>query len=446
MQGLAATIEVHGYLNLLRQEFVRAQKADKEEYRESLNNATLTVATVHPRPEVPFEHLNDTDRARADLVQQLKLQNSSNAQLSESESDPESDPDIKEARARLIRALEEYKGEHPPTGIDPSELTVPVDVYKGTHATICKAVRAGNELAIKKVNMMGSDMVEQIYKRINRESKIWQKLNHPNVVTFLGCSGPKNDLPFMISEWMPNGNARLYARKHREWMENGTGQDADCVKIVRDLCIGLIHLHLMCDLTSKVVCPVPEFSGGSDSIPDVRHSLDVAEGLVYLHSQGVTHGGLKASNILIDADHKARITDFALASIAAQLQTGSRPPSMRWSAPEVLEGELGEPGADIYSFACTILEIITDADPFHHHTHLYRLHRLVREGLRPDFPESPASRDRGLQNHLSPLWILMQACWAPRVKARPEAGEVRNRMADIWISRGGQPYRTKILE
>jgi len=249
---------------------------------------------------------------------------------------------------------------------------------------------------------MDSDtsMVDAVYRRINRESKIWQKLDHPNVVRFLGCSGPKNDFPFMISEWMHNGNARFYARKLREQKNLGKGKDADCVKIC----------------------------------------LDIAEGLAYLHSQGVIHGGLKASNILIDAQGRARMTDFALASIAAEVQTGSRPPPMRWSAPEVLEGVLNVPGADIYAFACTILEIITDADPFQSHRNLYRLHTLIRQGLRPDFPESAMAWERGLTNDKCPLWILMQVSWTPLANRRPGASEVRDRMRDVWKSRGGTPY------
>ena len=164
----------------------------------------------------------------------------------------------------------------------------------------------------------------------------------------------------------------------------------------------------------------------------------------------------RQSNILIDKKGQARMTDFALASIAAEVQTGSRPPPMRWSAPEVLEGELGEPGADIYAFACTILEvcpktesprtssrcpqIITDADPFQGHMHLYRLHRLIREGLRPDFPESAIAWHRGLTNNRCPLWTLMEVSWTPRANRRPEASEVRDTMRAIWKSRGGTPY------
>ena len=91
--------------------------------------------------------------------EQQNLPSSSSSSLPEL--DPEEDREIKDARARLIRALEAYKGEHPPTGIDPAELTVPVEISRGEHATIYKGVRAGNPVAIKKLNipLTDSDMV-----------------------------------------------------------------------------------------------------------------------------------------------------------------------------------------------------------------------------------------------------------------------------------------------
>jgi len=60
----------------------------------------------------------------------------------------------------LIRALEGYKGEHPTLVIDHSELTILVKMHSGDHATIDKGVRAGNAVAIKRVNMMDSKLVD----------------------------------------------------------------------------------------------------------------------------------------------------------------------------------------------------------------------------------------------------------------------------------------------
>ena len=90
-------------------------------------------------------------------MRSFEQQNSPSTTLSDS--DPEEDPEIKDARARLIRALEAYKGEHPPMGIEHSELTIPVEFHRGDHATIYKGVRAGNPVAIKKVNITDPELV-----------------------------------------------------------------------------------------------------------------------------------------------------------------------------------------------------------------------------------------------------------------------------------------------
>jgi len=69
------------------------------------------------------------------------------------------DPDVREAREKLIQALEGYRGDRPLFSIDSSELTVPVEIHRGDHAVICKGIRAGRTVAIKKVNVE-SNMVE----------------------------------------------------------------------------------------------------------------------------------------------------------------------------------------------------------------------------------------------------------------------------------------------
>ncbi len=96
----------------------------------------------------------------------------------------------------------------------------------------------------------------------------------------------------MISEWMPNGNARLYARELRELKDFGRGNDADCVKIVRrshmTLAFSPMHLHFF------LSGAFPQFRVKDSPNSNVHRSLDVTEGLVYLHSQAIIHGGLKA--------------------------------------------------------------------------------------------------------------------------------------------------------
>ena len=47
-------------------------------------------------------------------------------------------------------------------------------------------------------------------QRIIHESKTWEPLRHENIVPFLGYCGPKDKVPFMVSEWMDNGGVRQY--------------------------------------------------------------------------------------------------------------------------------------------------------------------------------------------------------------------------------------------
>ncbi|KAL9258405.1 putative receptor-like protein [Drosera capensis] len=92
--------------------------------------------------------------------------------------------------------------------------------------------------------------------------------------------------------------------------------------------------------------------------------LDVAKGLAYLHygvKPGIYHRDIKATNILLDADMRARVADFGL---ARQTREGQSHLTTRvagthgYLAPEyALYGQLTEK-SDVYSFGIVILEIM----------------------------------------------------------------------------------------
>ena len=112
-----------------------------------------------------------------------------------------------------------------------------------------------------------------------------------------------------------------------------------------------------------------------------RHQLsDVANGLCYLHSHNVVHRDLKGvrdcseshpitvltsdqPNILVDADGRARIMDFRLATVAIDVNFEPSPSDQRvgseqWSAPEVLlKNERTSKKTDIFSFAMVMIEV-----------------------------------------------------------------------------------------
>ncbi|THG16460.1 hypothetical protein TEA_010227 [Camellia sinensis var. sinensis] len=91
---------------------------------------------------------------------------------------------------------------------------------------------------------------------------------------------------------------------------------------------------------------------------------DVAKGLAYLHygvKPSIYHRDIKATNILLDADMRARVADFGLAKQSREGQshlTTRVAGTHGYLAPEyVFYGQLTEK-SDVYSFGVVILEIM----------------------------------------------------------------------------------------
>ncbi len=94
----------------------------------------------------------------------------------------------------------------------------------------------------------------------------------------------------------------------------------------------------------------------------VFHIMEqVASALDYAHRHGIIHRDVKPSNILIDKDDHAYLTDFGLAlwqSVNKTLGTAFGTP--RYISPEqALASEKSVPQSDIYSLAVVMYEILT---------------------------------------------------------------------------------------
>ncbi|KAF9785470.1 kinase-like domain-containing protein [Thelephora terrestris] len=174
------------------------------------------------------------------------------------------------------------------------------DVWKGIHN--------GRKVCIKDPRFHVQNR-EAVKKSFCKEAITWKRLEHPNVVSFIGVT--QNPLQ-IVSEWMPNGTVR-------EYVNENPGANR----------VGLL--------------------------------LDVAEGLNYLHASHTTHGDLKGPNILVDCTGRACLADFGLASVVrgltSVLVTEVQGYSGRWAAPEVLgSGDRNTREADVFSFGMVVVE------------------------------------------------------------------------------------------
>ena len=107
-----------------------------------------------------------------------------------------------------------------------------------------------------------------------------------------------------------------------------------------------------------------------DSLMEVDRVLEImsqiASALDYAHSQNIIHRDVKPSNILIDKDDKAILTDLGLVlRSSAETTMGTAFGTPRYIAPEqATASDKAVPQSDIYSFAVIMYEMLTGQTPF----------------------------------------------------------------------------------
>ncbi|XP_008456072.2 probable receptor-like protein kinase At1g11050 [Cucumis melo] len=197
-------------------------------------------------------------------------------------------------------------------------------VYKGT-------LPDGSMVAVKKV--IESDF--QGNAEFCNEVEIISNLKHRNLVPLRGCCViDGNDgydegasERYLVYDYMPNGNLDDYL-----------------FPIPYDQ-VGTVKKSLTWPQRKNII-------------------LDVAKGLAYLHygvKPAIYHRDIKATNILLDADMRARVADFGLAKQSREGQshlTTRVAGTHGYLAPEyALYGQLTEK-SDVYSFGVVVLEIM----------------------------------------------------------------------------------------
>lgn len=105
----------------------------------------------------------------------------------------------------------------------------------------------------------------------------------------------------------------------------------------------------------------------------VSVALQVAEGLAALHAQGLVHGDLKPSNIMITNDGAVKILDLGLGRRRPSLQRprsnaagfcASRLGDIGYSAPEQFSPGRTTATSDVFAFGVLLYEMVADQHPF----------------------------------------------------------------------------------
>jgi serine/threonine-protein kinase len=215
-------------------------------------------------------------------------------------------------------------------------------------ASIFKATdRASGKTVALKVPHLQYEADIAFYQRFEREEKIGQKLDHPNIVRVL--SPEKKSRMYLVMEFAEGKSLRAL---------QGHGK----IEVKRAL--GL--------------------------------AAQIASALAYLHSRGIVHRDLKPDNVIVTADGQVKLLDFGIAmDEAARRLTwyGFTPPvgTPDYMAPEQVRGKRGDARTDIYALGTMLYEMITGELPFPHGN----VHVTMRAKLNQD-PRPPSEAMSGI--------------------------------------------------
>ncbi|KZP25713.1 kinase-like protein [Athelia psychrophila] len=222
-----------------------------------------------------------------------------------------------------------------------------------------------------------------------REVLVWETFKHPYLLPFMGVeygAFPAHP-PCIVTPWMKNGTIINYIDRSNSSMQN---------------------TH--------------------------RLSLEIAQGLDYLHASNVLHGDLRGCNILIDDECHVRLADFGLSTFIngyMSTQSSKEHGSKRWMAPELHDPDIEfrrTAKSDIYSLACVFLEVHTKKHPFAEISIGKDLSvpSKVLGGQRPQRPSAELLPDS--------VWDIIQAAWAHVPTDRPTSYEILRMMKMIDLS------------
>ncbi|XP_074591401.1 putative wall-associated receptor kinase-like 16 [Curcuma longa] len=191
-------------------------------------------------------------------------------------------------------------------------------IGKGGNGVVYRGVLENQDVvAIKKPKIIK----EELKKEFGIETLILSNVNHVNIVKLLGCC-LETEMPLLVYEFIPNGTLSQLIHEN----ENRAPTSLDT---------------------------------------RLRIAYESADALDYLHSKAspqIIHGDVKPSNILLDVDNTAKVSDFGASKLIPKGEKQFATLlgfTVGYLDPECLMTYKLTYKSDVYSFGVVLLELFT---------------------------------------------------------------------------------------
>jgi len=197
---------------------------------------------------------------------------------------------------------------------------------------------------------------------------------------------------------LPPELAREEAFVRRFRRETETLSTLDHLGIVRILDVGQeegFYYYTMEYVGGPSLRSVLAEEGRLDPMRACEIGMQLCAALGHAHQHGIIHRDLKPANVLIDADGRARLTDFGIAKVVEATRmtaTGGIVGTAEYMSPEQVEARPIDRRADLYSLGVLLYRMVTGRLPFDASSavelmqaHRFSMFDAPRE-LNPDVP------------------------------------------------------------
>lgn len=283
--------------------------------------------------------------------------------------------------------------------IPEEDLLLVHELASGGYGSVWRATWGHIAVAVKILRHRVDELDPLAGENFSKEVTFMQKIKHPHLVLFYGAGVTKENMPYLVVEYMQLGSMRQV--------------------LLSDEILSMIER--------------------------LRMASDIACGMRHLHSLGCMHRDLKSDNCLVGDNLRVKVADFGdsrllhagISDVAehfdpeacsASLTRGVGTPL--WMAPELLEhGNRYGPEIDVYSFGIILWELVKRHTPWEQDIpevgvrFSTLLQLAVTSGKRPSLPMKTEFPEEYI--------ALMKRSWSGDPLARPSFAEAAEELSEM---------------
>jgi serine/threonine protein kinase len=281
--------------------------------------------------------------------------------------------------------LEEYVGSKE-WNISIDEVELGAVLGHGTFGVTLKGNWNGVTCAVKQIHVK-----EDTKSQFKREVDALSRVRHPHVVSFLGAVVDKSqNACWILLEYISRGTLNDAIR----------GKESNNLLVKKPLSLRLQIL------------------------------ADVASGMAALERQdpSIVHRDLKPSNVLLDSAMRGKVSDMGLAKILTRdaiIHLTPETGTYVYMAPEVVGHNTYGTAADVWSWACTAIEVLTLEYPYQRRllTPIQVALEVMKYKMRPEVSEEAVGGAK--------MGALLKKCFSFTPSERPTFSQIAEEMRTI---------------